>query len=92
MRLFLLILISLFSFPAIAEESAPPQQGERVQIITDQEAGAVRIVIDGQPVAIFDATGLHVRESIMYGERITDYAPPGFDAHAAERGEAPDAP
>lgn len=95
MRLFFLIVVTLFVSPALAEQpaqSVTPQQGDRVQIIADQEAGAVRIVIDGQPVAIIDATGLHVRGSVSYGGTMTDYGSSDFEAHAAQREEEPDAP
>lgn len=66
---------------AIAGKPAAP---ERVMIVPDQQAGAVRFVIDGTEQARLDATGLHVRAGISYGGALTNYGAAGFDAHGAE--------
>ena len=82
-------IVSLLYFPLAAAllfapvvASAHEQDG--VAIIADQEAGAVRFVIDGKEVARLDASGLHVREDISYGGALTDYGTSGFVEHIAK--------
>jgi len=75
-----------FSSPADARAQAQ----ERVVIVADQEAGAVRFVIDGEEVARLDASGLHVRESVSYGGVLTDYGASGFVAHVSRHRAGPD--
>jgi hypothetical protein len=55
--------------PAAAQ---PQSSGKRVELVPDQKAGALRVVIDGKPIAWFDADGLHVPENIEYGGTISD--------------------
>lgn len=62
------------STPATADTPAP-----RVEIVTDQQNGAVRIVIDGKDVAVIDGEGLHVAGSVTYSGTMTDT---GDGAHA----------
>lgn len=71
--------------PPPPPEAEPPQPTpKRVQIVTDQTAGAVRIFIDGREQAIIDSTGLHVRGNVAYGGTAMDTGPDGFDAAAKD--------
>jgi len=44
---------------AIADHAAKAQ-AHTAQVVTDEEGGAVRVLIDGKDIARFDARGLHV--------------------------------
>lgn len=66
--------------------AAKPAAPERVVIVSDHEAGAVRFMIDGKEQARLDATGLHVRGDISYDGTLTDYGAAGFEAHTARGG------
>jgi hypothetical protein len=77
---FVLAFCLTLSVPALAEEPpAAPAGTPKVEIIEDQEAGAVRVLIDGKEVLTIDASGLHVSGSIIYTGSITDI---GESAHA----------
>lgn len=67
-----------------ADTSGNESQPRRAVFVEDQEEGVFHFIIDGQEVARLDSTGLHVRKGISYGGSITDYDPPGFDAHIAQ--------
>jgi hypothetical protein len=60
------------SAAARSQPAVPATSGKRVELLPDQKAGALRVVIDGTPVAWFDADGLHVRQNIEYGGTISD--------------------
>ena len=77
-------LFALPVIPALAQDQSAT--ADKVEIVTDEDAGAVRILIDGKPVVIIDETGLHVRGDISYGGKLTDYGTSGFDSHTAEAG------
>ena len=62
------IALSATSY-ALAQKPAP---AERVAMTLDQEAGAVRFVIDGHEVARLDASGLTVEGDLTYSGMITD--------------------
>jgi hypothetical protein len=57
---------------ALAQDKSGTEPTDRVEIIPDQDAGAVRILIDGREVATIDADGLHVAGNIAYTGNITD--------------------
>lgn len=65
LRFFLLIAFVL-GFASASLAWADKLSTERVQILTDQQAGTVRIVIDGQAVMTVDAEGAHVNGDISY--------------------------
>jgi phage baseplate assembly protein gpV len=73
-RLFLVAAcLAAFSVPAaLAQDQSAAEPAKKVEIITDQEAGAVRIVIDGRGVATIDADGLHVAGNLSYTGTLTD--------------------
>lgn len=67
MRIFILsaaIVAAFLSIPARAEE---PAKQEPVRIEMDQDAKAFVFVIDDEPVAILDKTGMHVRDLVSTG-------------------------
>ena len=58
-------LVAIFCFIAAplahAQDAAPAKSGtDRVQIVEDDAAGAIRFVIDGKEVGLIDANGIHV--------------------------------
>jgi hypothetical protein len=74
-------------FPgARAADQRPPPASQRAELIEDQTAGAVRIMIDGKQAAWFDAQGLHVVHGIEYGDQITDTGPKDLEARAGGAG------
>lgn len=62
----------LTGYPAFAEE-AESQQPTRIDI--DQAAKTFIFIIDDEPVAMLDKTGLHVISGIEYGLSLTDTGP-----------------
>lgn len=81
MRFFLLSLLCLPAFtaaPAIAQDtgelSSAPWQ---VRIETDQANSAFVFIVDDQPVAVLDKSGLTVSGDIAYGGTLTDRGPDG---------------
>lgn len=91
-RLPIMLLCLLFLFSSVmfasaklratAERAAKPAAKQTAILEVDDEAGAVRIIINGQEQARFDATGLHVREGVSYGGMLMDYGRAGYDGHA----------
>lgn len=77
----LVIIVTLAIFGTGYAMAQKAQPAERVSVKTDQVNGRVEIVIDGQPVAVFDATGLNVRHDINYGGVLSDYGDAGFSEH-----------
>lgn len=71
------------STPAAAQ---PQSSGKRVELVTDQKQGVLRVVIDGKPVAWFDADGLHVPKSIEYGGTISDSGTENLEKQARGAG------
>lgn len=74
-------LFFLFSIPItpvsaqdISSEISPETntQPPKTEIIADEAAGTVSIVIDGKTVGLFTKDGLHVLGDIVYGGTITD--------------------
>jgi Na+-transporting methylmalonyl-CoA/oxaloacetate decarboxylase gamma subunit len=77
LSLFVLLAALAFALPAAAQdknadEPAALNTEEKVEIVTDQESGEVRIVIDGQPVVTIHAQGLHVTGDIEYTGLLRD--------------------
>lgn len=87
LRTFLFSAALLLAFPAIAQdvpvntEDRPPAA---TRIVTDQETGTIRFIVDGREAARIDASGLHVREGIEYGGTITDAGSADYEAREAE--------
>ena len=46
--------------------------GGKTQVITDEKAHTVKVVIDGKEVLTIDAKGLHVNGSVQYTGTIRD--------------------
>lgn len=67
-----------------ADERPESASASKTEIITDEEAGVIRFMIDGKETMRLDESGLHVRENISYGGSITDDGPDGFDSPIAE--------
>lgn len=74
-------LFFLFNIPIppvsaqdIASETASETQTQslKTEIITDDEAGTVSIIIDGKTVGLFTKDGLHVPGDIVYGGTMRD--------------------
>lgn len=61
------IVAAFVGYPALAEEPAG-QEATRIEI--DQTAKTFVFVIDGEPVALLDQTGLHVRDVVSTGEGV----------------------
>lgn len=66
------IAIGLLAFGLLLMPSAEAQTSNRAEILMDQTAGVVRVIIDGQEVARFTADGLHVRNDISFSGTIAD--------------------
>lgn len=58
--------------PALAQESA---KQDAVRIEMDQKGKAFIFIIDDEPVAMLDKTGLHIPGEMSYGLWITDTGP-----------------
>jgi hypothetical protein len=54
--------------------------------VADQKAGLLRVVIDGKPVAWFDASGLHVIQDVEYGGSIGDTGSANLEKRAGASG------
>jgi hypothetical protein len=91
MRSFIAIaaLCAALSFnPAMADEAS---NQEAVRIETDQDAKAFVFIIDDEPVAMLDKSGLRVVDSIEYGSTLTDTGSASIRHKITSRGkEAPD--
>ena len=67
-------LVTFPAFAPLAQEQKGAEPADKVEIVTDEGAGAVRIVIDGREVATIDADGLHVTGDIEYTGAVRDTA------------------
>lgn len=85
------LCLSVSAFGQGTDASAAQPEPPRVEIIEDQEAGSVRVLIGGREVLTIDASGLHVNGDINYTGTSTDYGPEGFAARNINAG-APHAP
>ncbi len=81
MRSFIAItaLCAALSFnPAFAQEATPDQNAVRIEM--DQTAKAFVFIIDDEPVAMLDKSGLYVPGEINYGGTLTDTGPEAIQA------------
>lgn len=69
--------------PVMAEEGA---KQDAVRIEKDQTAKALIFIIDDEPVAMLDKSGLRVVESIEYGHTLTDTGKEWIKKKIASRG------
>ena len=77
----LVVSVAAFSAHAVAPRSAEATEGaRRVSIVEDQQAAAFRFVIGEKIVAVLDAEGLRVRQSMEYGGTLTDLGTAYFDS------------
>lgn len=70
-------------------ETPPATTADDTRVDVDQDAGTLTIVVKGQPVAVFDADGLHVRDDVDYGGKLTDTGPAAFDKRLGGREQTP---
>ena len=68
----LLLLIAFFTIALATSALADDLTPANTRIITDEEHGAVVIVIDGEPAVLIDENGLHVVNELNYGASLTD--------------------
>lgn len=66
---FLVALLCFIAAPIARAQDAAPKPAansvaDRVQLVEDDENGALRIVIDGREVGRFDTKGLHIENLI----------------------------
>ena len=81
--IIVLIIIALASALYVIQNANRGAAAEpQTAVVADEQAGIVRIIIEGREAARFDAAGLHVRENIDYGGMLTDYGHSGFDERA----------
>ena len=71
---FLLMSLTLISIAGWTHAIAKEPAG-RVEIVTDQKNGAVRIVIDGKPVMAIDKAGAHIMGDVIYSGSLFDVGP-----------------
>ncbi|ODR95213.1 hypothetical protein AUC70_05810 [Methyloceanibacter stevinii] len=78
------VLLSLLCLPAFAAGPALAQGADEsssaplpVRIETDHAVGAFVFIVDDQPVAVLDKSGLTVSGDIAYGGTITDLGSEG---------------
>lgn len=87
MRLFIALAVcaaTLGFSSAMAEEAA---KQDAVRIEADQETKAFIFIIDDEPVAMLDKSGLRVVNSIEYGYTLTDTGPEWIKEKIASRGK-----
>lgn len=78
------VFAALIGHPAVAGEVIPEAPTMRIE--ADEAHKAFLFVIDGEPVALLDKGGLHVRDSIEYGGTLTDSGTASFDKRLEEFG------
>lgn len=65
-----------FSLPVYAQSPAPQSKHDgpspRAAVVTDEAAGMIRFVIDGQTIAAFTREGLVVVKDIAHGGTLQD--------------------
>ena len=76
------VVAALTGYPALAEDTA---EQDAVRIEADQEAKAFVFIIDDEPVAMLDQSGLRVVNSIEYGHTLTDTGPDWIKDKIASR-------
>jgi hypothetical protein len=76
-------LVGAFAFgmavfaASTAALTAPADPPTRVE--ADQAGHAIRFIVDGREEARIDATGLHVRQDVVYGDNITVIGEANYD-------------
>ena len=73
--------------PRSEKAGAASRPSTRVE--TDQEAGVIRFIVKGREEARLDATGLHVRQGITYGNSLADIGKAGYSGVVAATGAKP---
>jgi hypothetical protein len=58
--------------PAQNAVAKPPAPAETPQIVTDEKAGIVRVLIAGREILRIDDSGLHVKGNIEYTGQLKD--------------------
>lgn len=69
----LLFFLNLFIAPVSAQEAITSTP--KTEIIQNDEAGTVSILIDGKTVGVFTRNGLHVLGNIVYSGAMIDGGP-----------------
>lgn len=81
MRLYLLSLICLSAFTTASASAQNTDEASSapwpVRIETDQTGGAFVFIVDDQPVAVLDKSGLIVTGDIAYVGTLADIGPDG---------------
>ncbi len=72
LRLIVLAVTASLAFLAGATVTARAQKHPSTAVIVDEEAKAVRIVIDGKDVAVISAAGVSVSGDITYSGTLAD--------------------
>jgi hypothetical protein len=79
-------LVGAFAFgmavfaASTAALTAPADPPTRVE--ADQAGHASRFIVDGREEARIDATGLHIRQAVVYGGPITAIGASNYDSQA----------
>jgi len=87
-----LIIIALASALYVikdANNGAVAEDPLRTAVVADEQAGIVRIIIEGREAARFDAAGLHVQANINYGGSLTDSGEARTNSSNKPEGEGP---
>jgi len=75
--------------------AAHARDANRLELVSDQDTGQFRFVIDGKTAAYVDHRGLYVPGSITYGDVLTDAGRAGTEKEAEthpQPSEEPHAP
>ena len=78
LRTLAFLCLLLCAFPALAQDSPPkpaPPHDSKPEIVVDQQANVVRILIDGKEIVVIDAKGLHVKGDVDYTGMLVDTEP-----------------
>lgn len=74
MKTYFILTLSILSFSiaylAIGQAAADKVAATRIE--ADEQAGAIRFIVEGEERAVLDADGLHVNGSIDYTGKLTD--------------------
>ena len=70
--LIIIAIVSAFYVIKDANNGVVAEDPLRTAVVADEQAGIVRIIIEGLEAARFDARGLHVQANINYGGSLTD--------------------
>lgn len=85
-----ILFVCLVSSFIVGRATAIPRaqaDAQRTSIVSDEKAGVLRFMIDGNQVAYIDAHGFNVLDDIGYGGAITDYGQGEFRRRAAGAGD-----